>query len=294
MNFPYEVSLSYFEEFFNMTLYPATWADGFAFSPKGVLLWISVAPKIHRPRPGLNLRTLGPMAGTLTTRPLLWQTFSWFFSVPLDRGYCLFKLANSPRAVYKLSLNYFSYTVVATVEICNCNFYYTNKIWVMRSFVVLFLLVDTETDLCTLYVATYTLHWVYRPGSRLRTHYQSWVLRSKWSVIITRLSALKCCGTTQSDFMRQHYELFQHTNTFQQMELTPMRNTQWEGNSCLGYQEIQRLLWNQKLYITIFITTRHRTIYSIFNPFHALATYLFESHFNIILSTALRKHNNEY
>jgi hypothetical protein len=43
--------------------------DGFTSPPKeGVLLILSPF-KIHRPRPGLNPRTLGPVASTLTTTP---------------------------------------------------------------------------------------------------------------------------------------------------------------------------------------------------------------------------------
>jgi hypothetical protein len=33
------------------------------------MLWVFIALKINRPRPGLKPRTLGPMASTITTRP---------------------------------------------------------------------------------------------------------------------------------------------------------------------------------------------------------------------------------
>jgi hypothetical protein len=42
--------------------------DGFTFLPKGVVLRIFIALKIHRPRPGLNPRTLYSLASTITTR----------------------------------------------------------------------------------------------------------------------------------------------------------------------------------------------------------------------------------
>jgi hypothetical protein len=44
-------------------------ANGFTFPPKGDELRIFMAHKNLFPRPGLNPRTLGPMASTLTTRP---------------------------------------------------------------------------------------------------------------------------------------------------------------------------------------------------------------------------------
>jgi hypothetical protein len=43
--------------------------DGFTSPPKEGVLRILSPLKIHHPRPGLNPRTLGPVAGTLTTRP---------------------------------------------------------------------------------------------------------------------------------------------------------------------------------------------------------------------------------
>ncbi|KDR12752.1 hypothetical protein L798_13056 [Zootermopsis nevadensis] len=42
---------------------------GFASPPKEVVLRIFIILKIHRPRPCLNLRTLGPVASMLTTSP---------------------------------------------------------------------------------------------------------------------------------------------------------------------------------------------------------------------------------
>jgi hypothetical protein len=39
--------------------------DGFTSPPKEVVLWIFITLKIHRPRPGLNPQTLGPVASTL-------------------------------------------------------------------------------------------------------------------------------------------------------------------------------------------------------------------------------------
>jgi hypothetical protein len=43
--------------------------DGFTSPPKEVALWICIALKIHRPRPGVNSRISSSMASTLTTRP---------------------------------------------------------------------------------------------------------------------------------------------------------------------------------------------------------------------------------
>jgi hypothetical protein len=40
--------------------------------------------KIHRPRPGLNPRTLGPVASTLTTRPPRATTLSLLFNFSLE------------------------------------------------------------------------------------------------------------------------------------------------------------------------------------------------------------------
>jgi hypothetical protein len=44
-------------------------AGGFISPSKEGVLWTFIALKIHRLRPGLNSRTLGSMASTLTTRP---------------------------------------------------------------------------------------------------------------------------------------------------------------------------------------------------------------------------------
>jgi hypothetical protein len=41
--------------------------------------------KIHRPRPGLNPRTLGPVASTLTTRP---QRATWLI-FPIDSAFII-------------------------------------------------------------------------------------------------------------------------------------------------------------------------------------------------------------
>jgi hypothetical protein len=43
--------------------------DGFTFPPKKVMLRTSSLLKIHHFRPGLNPRTLGPMASAITTLP---------------------------------------------------------------------------------------------------------------------------------------------------------------------------------------------------------------------------------
>jgi hypothetical protein len=45
--------------------------DGFFFPSEGshATDLYPLLKKIHRSRPGLNLRTLGPMASTITTRP---------------------------------------------------------------------------------------------------------------------------------------------------------------------------------------------------------------------------------
>jgi hypothetical protein len=44
-------------------------ADDFTSPLKEGVLPTVIALKIHRPRPGLNPRTLGPMVSTITTRP---------------------------------------------------------------------------------------------------------------------------------------------------------------------------------------------------------------------------------
>jgi hypothetical protein len=45
-------------------------ADGFIYLPKEVVLRFLSPLKSHRPLPGLNPRTLGPVASTITARPL--------------------------------------------------------------------------------------------------------------------------------------------------------------------------------------------------------------------------------
>jgi hypothetical protein len=54
---------------FNMPLNFSTWAHGFISPPKEVCYGFLSPLKIHRPQPGLNPRTLDPMANTVTTRP---------------------------------------------------------------------------------------------------------------------------------------------------------------------------------------------------------------------------------
>jgi hypothetical protein len=44
-------------------------ADVFTFSSKEVVLLVLSLLKVHCPRQGMNLRTLGPVASTITTRP---------------------------------------------------------------------------------------------------------------------------------------------------------------------------------------------------------------------------------
>jgi hypothetical protein len=69
MNFADGVSVSYFACFFDMLQNITTRADGFTSSPKEVMRLILSPLKVHSPRPGLNPRTLGPVANTITTRP---------------------------------------------------------------------------------------------------------------------------------------------------------------------------------------------------------------------------------
>jgi hypothetical protein len=68
VNFTGEVSLSYSVRILrpNLTIYGA---DGFTSPPKEAVLRILLLLEIHRPRPGLNPRTLGSVTITITTRP---------------------------------------------------------------------------------------------------------------------------------------------------------------------------------------------------------------------------------
>jgi hypothetical protein len=67
INFACEISLSHSEGIFICCKILRHEADGFT-SPPDVIIRICFALKIHRPRPGLNPRTLGPVAIKITTR----------------------------------------------------------------------------------------------------------------------------------------------------------------------------------------------------------------------------------
>jgi hypothetical protein len=61
-------------------------ADGFTSPPKEGVLRIFIALKNQSPRPGLNPRTLGPVASTLTITPPRWQWRYSFMNSSSDGG----------------------------------------------------------------------------------------------------------------------------------------------------------------------------------------------------------------
>jgi hypothetical protein len=69
VNFVYQVSRSYSYGSLSCRKILRHGTDGFTSPPKEVVLRILSPLEIHRPRPGLNLRTLGPMVSTVITRP---------------------------------------------------------------------------------------------------------------------------------------------------------------------------------------------------------------------------------
>jgi hypothetical protein len=57
-------------------------------------------PQIHRPRPDLNPRSLGPMASTLTTRQVVMSDISWSYVVIFRDIYIIWFVNISTRTTY--------------------------------------------------------------------------------------------------------------------------------------------------------------------------------------------------
>jgi hypothetical protein len=74
-----QVSLSYCRDLLTCRKVLRHGTAGFTSPPKEVVLRVCTALKTHCPRPGLNLRTVGPLAITITTRPPR-ATKSYFIS----------------------------------------------------------------------------------------------------------------------------------------------------------------------------------------------------------------------
>jgi hypothetical protein len=69
MGFVYEIFLSYSQILLHADILRHG-DNGFTSSPKEGVLRMFIALKNEQPRPGLNVRTLGPMTSTLVTTPL--------------------------------------------------------------------------------------------------------------------------------------------------------------------------------------------------------------------------------